>query len=276
MPRSGLNAAAGGSATDSQGDGMMQHASGGSADSSVYERTGANVGGQWGSGINRARHHGHVRLIDSVYGFVDGGKHREPKEYGRYSYVVFLQRDERAIALTREILASTAQESTVATSPNELNLIEFPVRRSFWSSSDGTALLAGSTVAAVENSIVEKYYDEGFARDVLRAACRDEKVAAVMCSRGFSQGPYLITFAEPASHEHQAKPPYLVVDLGKIQPLGFSYFIERFKEQAITTELSDRSRIDNFKNRILALVLDMSSWLPGTLSPSELAVEAGG
>jgi hypothetical protein len=218
---------------------------------------------------------GSAGIQQTVFGFVDNGSHRETLGYGRYSYVVFLHRDRRAVALLSDILSSTAQEGTIATSPAQLNLLEIPVRTRFWGSPVGVAVRNGVADTASATEILSQYYDEGAAQDIMHRACQDPSVSAKICKGRLSQGPFLVTLPHAMSDDTLLNPPYLVVDLGGVSPIGFDYFVERFKEEADSDSLSDRSRIDNFKNRILALVLDASDWLPGTVSTKDIAAEAG-
>jgi len=188
---------------------------------------------------------------------------------------VFLHRDSRAIALLSDIMSSTAEEGTLSMPPAQLNLLEIPVRTRFWGSPVGTAVRNGVADRASATEIISQYYDAGAAQDIIHRACQDPSVSAKICKGSLSEGPFLVTLPHAMSEASLLNPPYLVVDLGGVSPLGFEYFVERFKEEADSDSLSDRSRIDNFKNRILALVLDASDWLPGTVSTKEITAEAG-
>jgi len=211
-------------------------------------------------------------LSQSVYAFFDGTSAHQT--FGRYTYLIFMRTDERAVAMLDEVFASTISAYTSYDDPLRLNVIEIPVYGTFWKSSVWSIVRTGHDDQS-SKELVNQYYNRSLGESILESACADPDVRTRFCGHEFSQGPYFVALAHPFNLKAPAQRPLLVVNLGNIAPAGFRYFLACVKEEVEGYSLGDRSRIDSLKNSILALVLDLSSWLPDAVKPDIKDTVAG-
>jgi hypothetical protein len=82
-----------------------------------------------------------------------------------------------------------------------------------------------------------------------------------LCQTDLSRGPYIFTYAAPATNLQSVPPPYLFVDLSDVHERAFGELLSAFREQVKRQDISDRARIDTLRLKILETVLTASDWV---------------
>jgi hypothetical protein len=87
-----------------------------------------------------------------------------------------------------------------------------------------------------------------------------EEIKAV-CDGDLSRGPYIFTYAKPASNISRVLPPFLFMDLSDVHERAFPEIIAAFKAQVKRKDFSDRAKIDTLRLRVLSIALTAADWL---------------
>jgi hypothetical protein len=99
-------------------------------------------------------------------------------------------------------------------------------------------------------------YDYRMARTILNHICNPPASAVrKLCQGDMSRGPYLFTYAKPASVLVPIPPPFLFVDLSDVNPRAFGEFIAAFRAQVKREDISDGARVNTFRLTLLNIVL---------------------
>jgi hypothetical protein len=118
-------------------------------------------------------------------------------------------------------------------------------------------------VADIEN------YDGSSARTFLYRICNNHvDVMKDFCGSAFGQGPFLFTYAHPASTLNQIPPPFIFVDLSSVDQGAFAEYIEAYKEQVKSADVTDGSKINTIRLKVLSLIMSAT----GILNPIEKSV----
>lgn len=203
-----------------------------------------------------------LAISDSVYDVIDRGEHAERSNYGRYTYVLLTNANDRDrnLALIRGIVLSTPSASSVSIDTRELNIFEIPETAPFFqlgaNRSDPEATLAA--------------YDFGFAHDLLHKACATAN-SPHFCG-GDLAGPFLLTYGRALGPATIVNPPFLVVDLHRFNAHGFDEMIALMKQQVKRADYPDGRLVEGFSVRLLSFALDVSDWLPGLTSDTKTVV----
>jgi hypothetical protein len=106
-----------------------------------------------------------------------------------------------------------------------------------------------------------------FAQKLLAQICAvPADVIRDLCATDLSSGPYLFTYARPASTLSPVPPRYLMFDLSAVHTRAFGEFIAAYKAQVKRLDYSDRQRIDTLHLRVLNIVLTAADWITPTKS----------
>lgn len=195
--------------------------------------------------------------MGNVYDFFEPSLHNETIGYGRQTYVLLNQRDDRGAALLQTIVsrAGPARELGKAERLRN-NIFEIPVYSAFIHSAYNT--VAFSATDGID--IVGHYYDIFTAQQMIKLACRLSQ-SQHLC--GFEDnGPFLVTFAKPQSQLHIASRPFLLVNLSHVPVDAYAEFVAATEDEINTGDLSDRSRIETFRLRLLKLITATANILP--------------
>ena len=198
----------------------------------------------------------HASVLDSVYADVDRGSHRERAGYGRYTYVLLTSAHdaERNIALLHAVMDTTPIASSVSIDRRQLNVFEIPETIAFWRDPSARTDSQKTLVA----------YDFGAAHDLVVKACEAPQRPA-LCAGDLS-GPFLLTYAHPLEALKVANPPYLIVDLHRLNARGFEHLVALMKEQVKESDVADGHLVEGTSVHLLSTVLDISDWLPNLVS----------
>jgi hypothetical protein len=194
----------------------------------------------------------------SVYGFLHDRGAEEPN-YGLYSYALFPVHSLRAEHFLEELFKSTGAAGESVIDRSHLNLIYLPTKvdqlinlRKF------TSRGLVPPVALFANQV----YNYALASAILVQVCAEpnERVRE-LCEGDLSRGPYLFSYAHPASTLLPMPPPYLFVDLSDVHELAFGEFISAYKAQVKRTDIADLERIETLRLRLLSIVLTARDWV---------------
>lgn len=197
-------------------------------------------------------------ILASAYDYLYTAGTEEPA-YGLYSYALFPTYSRRAEAFITELFRTTGAAGQSGINRANLNVVYLPTQR-------GKRSLLSQRVAVGEplhpSEFTREFYDYALARRVLAQICAAPSDAlGYLCSSDLSRGPYLFTFARPASELSPVPPPYLFVDLSRIHPRAFSEFISAYKEQVKRSDYTDRERIDHLRLHVLNIILTAADWV---------------
>src|SRR5713101_4549804 len=91
--------------------------------------------------------------------------------------------------------------------------------------------------------------------------CTSSKPLRNLCRTDLSRGPYIFTYAAPATNLESVLPPYLFVDLSDVHERAFGELLAAFREQVKRQDVSDRARIDTLRIKVLQTILTASDWV---------------
>lgn len=195
---------------------------------------------------------GHA-VVDSVYDAI-GTAHAERPGYGRYTYVLLAsaQENERNRALADAIVGSTPAAALSMTPRQLLNVFEFLETDAFWQ---------GPVPNAPSSEALLRTYDFAAAHDDLVRICAAANPPR-LCTHAFA-GPYLLTYDRAIGRTGPlVVPPYLIVDLGRLNSKAFDHVVAVMKQQVRTQDFAQGKLIDATSVALLSVVLDVSDWLP--------------
>lgn len=181
---------------------------------------------------------------------------QETDGYGLYSYAILPNDSERAAAFLGELFGSTLPAAGLLIPRSEINVLYLPLQRSKESNFAAEHDRLRSRFQQLGKDFADNFYDYAMAHALLVHICeRPTDTMLGLCRTDLSQGPYLFTYAQPASKLEPLPPPLLFVDLTGIAPHGFGQWLMAYREQVRRPDFSDRARIDTFKLRLLKVTL---------------------
>lgn len=197
-------------------------------------------------------------ILKSVYGFLHG-RDKEVHFYGLYSYALFPVHSLRAEHFLEELFKSTGAASESVIDPSYLNLIYLPIKVGQVATLE-SATSRGQTPPV--KLFASQLYDYALASGLLAQICAEpaERVRE-LCAGDLSRGPYLFSYARPASTLFPIPPPYLFVDLSDVHERAFGEFISAYKAQVKRTDIADLERIKTLRLRLLSIFLTAADWV---------------
>jgi hypothetical protein len=182
--------------------------------------------------------------------------------YGLYSYAIVVSDSIRSSAFLAEIFKSTPAIEDTGTQPSQLNILYVPMRTE--KTKDFSAIVKSPDVdaAALGATYSKSFYDYKLARVILDHVCSAPPDSMRdLCRGDLSRGPFIFTYATPASNLANVPPPYLFVDLSDIHEKAFGELLSAFREQVKREDVSDGARINTLRLTILNIVLTASDWV---------------
>lgn len=201
--------------------------------------------------------------------------------YGLYSYAIAINdSDQSARFLSAVFNAIPAVEDTPA-QRSQTNIFYIPLKnnklRQFLELSDRAAV-KGEPLSAASAYYAKNFYDYKMSRALLDHLCvSPANEIKVVCESDLSRGPYIFTYARPASQVTPVPPPYLFMDLSDVHETAFPEFIAAFRAQVKREDISDRAKIDTLRLKILSIVLTAADWVaPVQKALADIVHSAGG
>jgi hypothetical protein len=106
------------------------------------------------------------------------------------------------------------------------------------------------------------FYDFKLARSILDNLCNPpaEEIKAV-CDGDLCRGPFVFTYARPASDVTPVPSPFLFMDLSNVHERAFPEIIAAFRAQVKRDDISDREKIDTLRLKLLSIVLTAADFV---------------
>jgi hypothetical protein len=214
--------------------------------------------------------HGKNPILDTGYAVLpEIGK--EDDGFGLYSYAVLVSKSSRSTQFLTEIFKSNPAVDKIEADPTKLNVLYIPIDNGKRSEAAAVLQKWHGKPQKMGEEFGNVLYDFKTARAILVHLCDSPPDSMkVLCSGDLAGGPYIFTYAVPASKLNMIPPPYLFVDLSTVNPRAFGELISAFREQVKREDVSDKARIDTLRLRILQIPLNAAD----LVVPIEGAVHA--
>ncbi len=232
----------------------------------VYPHPGSD-GGVGGGGGGGGAGEPRVPIVDTAYApLYNSGS--EASGYGLYSYVILMGFGDRDRAFVKTIVESTPGAEGLPWPRAQINLLLLPTRQS--AATQCVQFSAEIRMNCIQTQLNNmSNYDYNSARTFLYKVCNNatDNMKA-FCASAFGRGPFLLTYSHPASKLSYMPPPFLFVDLSTVEEGAFSEYLEAYKGQVKREDITDGSRINTVRLKILSLILSGA----GILNPVEKAL----
>ena len=132
--------------------------------------------------------------------------------------------------------------------------------------------------SAFSTAYAKDFFDYKMSRALLDHLCDSpaEELRAA-CEGDLSRGPFIFTYAKPASKVTPVPPPFLFMDLSDVHERAFLEIIAAFKAQVQREDISDRAKIDTLRRKPLSIALTAADWLvPVQKAVADIVYSAGG
>jgi hypothetical protein len=203
---------------------------------------------------------------------------KEEPGYGLYSYAISVSGSQRTGALLAEIFKAIPDVQDTAADRAQVNILYIPVKPEVAKEFAETATGLRADPLTLGGKYAERFYDYKMARALLNHVCNPPSDAMrELCAGDMSRGPYIFTYAHPASSLEPVPPPFLFVDLSDIDPKAFGEFISAFRAQVKRDDISDGARIGSLRLKILNIALMGAAWItPVQRAMSDIVHLSGG
>jgi hypothetical protein len=211
---------------------------------------------------------GRLRILETGYSHLSElGK--EDDGYGLYSYAILPSESRRAAVFLSQLFKEIPSIGDTSAQRSQLNIFYVPLKKD--REGEFAALLqasgANSEKKGAEYS--RSFYDYRIARALLNHVCNPPADSIrQLCDGDLSRGPYIFTYASPASSMDSVPPPFLFVDLSDVHEQAFGELIAAFRSQVKRDDISDQARIRTLRLTILEIALTAADWV----NPVEKAI----
>src|SRR5258708_14068358 len=187
---------------------------------------------------------------------------KEVPGYGLYSYAILPVHYRRGALFLTEVFKEIPSISDIPTKPAQVNIFYIPVRSEKAADFPGLVRTSAATPDKMGAEYTKSFYDYRMARALLEHVCHPPApIVRELCEGDLSRGPYIFTYASPASNMSSVPPPFLFVDLSDVHEQAFSELLAAFKAQAKRDDVSDQARIRTLRLTILQITLKAADWL---------------
>jgi hypothetical protein len=217
---------------------------------------------------DRVSNSGQLRILETGYSpLSELGK--EEEGYGLYSYAILASDTRRAAIFLTELFKKIPLIDQTSARPSQLNIFFIPLQKD--KERDFATLMQTSSTNAEKlgADYSRSFYDYRMARALLDHLCNPPADSVRrLCDGDLSRGPYIFTYASPASGMNSVPPPFLFVDLSNVHAQAFGEFIAAFRAQVKRDDITDQARIRTLRLTILDVALTAADWV----SPVERAI----
>jgi hypothetical protein len=208
------------------------------------------------------------RILDTGYGHL-AGLGGEAGGYGLYSYAILPSDSERAAAFLSQVFKEIPSIGNTSATRSQLNILYIPLLAdkqaalpAMIDGSHGNAKMIGA-------QYTKSFYDYRLARGLLSHICNPPDPSILdLCNGDLSRGPYIFTYALPASTFEPVPPPFLFVDLSDVHDRAFGEFLAAFQAQVKREDFRDQAKLQTFRLRLLDVTLTAADWV----SPIQKAI----
>lgn len=219
-------------------------------------------GGSWHTARKAAPNSGAgLRILETGYSQLPQlGK--EVPGYGLYSYAILPADSRRGALFLTEVFKEVPSISDIPTKPAQVNIFYIPVRTEKAADFPGLVRTSAATPDKMGAEYTKSFYDYRMARALLDHVCNPPAASVrELCEGDLSRGPYIFTYASPASNMSSVPPPFLFVDLSDVHEQAFSELLAAFKAQVKRDDVSDQARIRTLRLTILQITLKAADWV---------------
>jgi hypothetical protein len=211
---------------------------------------------------------GRLRILETGYSHLSElGK--EEDGYGLYSYAILPSESSRAAVFLSQLFKEIPSIGDTGAQRSQLNIFYVPLKKD---REDAFAALIQTSAANAEKMGTEysrSFYDYRIARALLNHVCNPPADSIrELCDGDLSRGPYIFTYASPASSMDSVPPPFLFVDLSNVHEQAFGELIAAFRAQVKRDDITDQARIRTLRLTILDIALTAADWV----NPVEKAI----
>jgi hypothetical protein len=239
----------------------------GNSNTRIGTDSGSVVVARPGGGSGRTAHKAapkngaRVRILETGYSqLAQLGK--EVPGYGLYSYAILPSDSRRGALFLAEVFKEIPSISDIPTRPAQVNIFYIPVRSEKAGDFPGLVLASSATPDKMGAEYTKSFYDFRMARALLDHVCNPPAASVrELCEGDLSRGPYIFTYASPASNMSSVPPPFLFVDLSDVHEQAFSELLAAFKAQVKRDDVSDQARIRTLRLTILQITLKAADWV---------------
>jgi hypothetical protein len=197
------------------------------------------------------------RILETGYSLLDGIGGEEPG-YGLYSYGLVVNDSGRSTKFLSDVFSAIPAVEDTAAPKSQTNIFYIPVRKDKVDEFSE----AGNEYANFFVSHTKDFYDFKLARSLLDHLCNPPaKEIRPVCDGDLSRGPFVFTYANPASDVTPVPPPYLFMDLSDAHERAFPEIIAAFTAQVKRDDISDRAKIDTLRLKLLSIVLTAADFV---------------
>jgi hypothetical protein len=187
---------------------------------------------------------------------------KEVPGYGLYSYAILPSDSRRGALFLAEVFKEIPSISDIPTRPAQVNIFYIPVRSEKAGDFPGLVRASSATPDKMGAEYTKSFYDYRMARALLDHVCNPPAASVrELCEGDLSRGPYIFTYASPASNMSSVPPPFLFVDLSDVHERAFNELLAAFKAQVKRDDVSDQARIRTLRLTILQIALKAADWV---------------
>jgi hypothetical protein len=202
---------------------------------------------------------GHPRILETGFSLLSALGGEEPG-YGLYSYAILPSDSARAAAFLSQVFKEIPSIDTTAAKPSQLNILYVPARAE--RAREFPVLVRTMPADKIGAAYTKSFYDYRMARALLDHVCNPPAAdVRALCDGDLSLGPYIFTYASPASNMDSVPPPFLLVDLSYVHEQAFGELLAAFQAQVKRDDVNDQAKIRTLKLTILQITLTAADWV---------------
>jgi len=194
---------------------------------------------------------------------------KEEDGYGLYSYAILPSESRRAATFLSELFREIPSIGETSAQRSQLNIFYVPLKKDRKGDFAAALQTSGANAEKMGAEYSKSFYDYRIARALLNHVCNPPAGSIRhLCEGDLSRGPYIFTYASPASSMDSVPPPFLFVDLSNVHEQAFGELIAAFRSQVKRDDISDQARIRTLRLTILNIALTAADWV----NPVEKAI----
>ncbi len=211
---------------------------------------------------------GRLRILETGYSHLSElGK--EDEGYGLYSYAILPSESRRAEIFLSQLFKEIPSIYDTSARRSQLNIFYVPLKKDREREFATLIRTSAANFEKMGEEYSRSFYDYRIARALLDHVCNQPADnIRKLCDGDLSRGPYIFTYASPASSMSSVPPPFLFVDLSNVHAQAFGELIAAFRSQLKRDDISDQVRIRTLRLMILDIALTAADWV----NPVEKAI----
>lgn len=186
----------------------------------------------------------------------------EKPGYGLYSYALAVNDSDRSAIFLSDVFSEIPPVEDTAVQRPKTNVFYIPLKNNKAGELSEGLKMNRRNLATLTTAYAKSFYDYKMSLALLDHLCSSpaEEIKAV-CEGGLSRGPYIFTFAKPASEVTPVPPPFLFMDLSDVHERAFLEIIAAFRAQVKREDISDHAKIDTLRLKLLSIVLTAADFV---------------